>query len=317
MAVYTPVATETLAAFLSDFNVGTLTSAKGIAEGVENSNYLVATSGGRFILTLYEKRVDTDDLPYFLGLMTHLAQAGLPVPLPIANHEGAIIHQLAGRSACLIQFLDGLSVSHPTLGQIAATGTALARMRQATQNFNGRRDNDLSIAGWRRLASKIGDAADTLDPGLSYKIAQSITLLESQWPARLPQSVIHADLFPDNVLFAGAQISGIIDFYFACNDIAAYDLAVALNAWCFDDVGSMTLPDAIATMLAGYEQLVPLEERERAALPLLGAGAALRFLLTRTYDWLNTPPGSLVSRKDPLPYLRRLTWWLDHRHAFA
>ncbi|HEY4546561.1 MAG TPA: homoserine kinase [Pedomonas sp.] len=309
MAVYTHVPTEMLEAFLADFNIGHLLSAKGIAEGVENSNYLIETEQGRYILTLYEKRVKLEDLPYFLGLTGHLADAHLPVPRPIPNSRGETLHTLAGRPACLIEFLKGVSLTEPTAEHCRPVGAALARLHQAAASFPLSRPNDLSVDGWRRLAAAVRAEADTISPGLRSQIDNALADIGAAWPGNLPSGPIHADLFPDNVLVIDTEVTGLIDFYFAANDAWAYDVAVCLNAWCFSADGTSYRQDLTEAFLAGYESVRPLEPREREALPLLCQGAALRFLLTRAYDWLNTPADAIVTRKDPLAYSRRLAFF--------
>lgn len=311
MAVYTEVSDEELTDLLAQYDIGTLLSAKGIAEGVENSNYLIHTSGGFFILTLYEKRVQEADLPFFLGLMRHLADKGLTCPLPVAGRDGQALRRIAGRPAALITFLDGVSVKRPGPAHCAAAGEALARLHAAGRDFPLRRANALSLAGWQGLAAATRDRADTVSPGLGARIATALAALEAGWPEGLPTGVIHADLFTDNVFFIGPELSGIIDFYFACNDALAYDLAICLNAWCFEPDGSFNLTKGQA-MLAGYERVRRLTEAEVAALPVLCQGAALRFLLTRLNDWLDVPAGALVRPKDPLEYDRKLAF---HRRA--
>lgn len=310
MAVYTHVTSEQVQAFLSGFELGALTSFKGIAEGVENSNYLVVTTSDRFILTLYEKRVDAAELPFFLGLIDHLAHRGLPVPGPVADRTGALLHRLAGRPACLIHFVDGVSVTQPAAVHCHAVGRALAQIRGAAANYKGTRPNSLGPQGWQRLVRACADRLDDIAPGLEAQVSDALSAIGAAWPDTLAHSVIHADLFPDNVLFLGERISGLIDFYFACTDIAVYDLAIGLNAWAFDASGEHILADNAAAMMAGYQEVIPLSPAEQAALPLLCAGAALRFLLTRSYDWLNRSADALVTPKDPLAYQRRLTHYL-------
>ncbi|MBX6425982.1 MAG: homoserine kinase [Variibacter sp.] len=305
MAVYTDVQAEELADFLSNYDVGPLLSYKGIAEGVENSNYLVHTRRGYFILTLYEKRVDRDDLPFFIGLMEHLAQRGINCPQPVKNRDGEALGMLAGRPAALVTFLEGMWVRRPAAWHCAAVGEALARVHIAGADFPLVRKNALSVAGWRPLYERARSRADALQPGLCACIAAELDHLEGHWPRDLPTGVIHADLFPDNVFFLGDQLSGLIDFYFACNDMLAYDLAICLNAWCFEPDHAFNVTKGRA-MLQGYRRLRPLEAAELEALPLLCRGAALRFLLTRLVDWLEVPPGALVRPKDPLEYLRKL-----------
>jgi len=311
MAVYTQVPAEVLADFLKRYDVGTLRAAKGIAEGVENSNYLVDTSGAdgagaRFILTLYEKRVDVNDLPFFFALLDHLAQQGCPVPRFIPDRSGAVLQELCGRPACLIEFLSGVSVTEPTPAQARSAGAALGQLHRAAEGFPGTRANALGPGGWHRLAEACGAHLDDIAPGLHARVRDELTFLDAHWPEALDHIVIHADLFPDNVLMQGDAVGGLIDFYFSCTDIRAYDVAITHGAWCFSPDGRTFRPDVAHALIAGYGAAHGLTAAEYAALPILGRGAALRFLLTRAYDWINTPPGALVTRKDPLAYLRRL-----------
>ncbi|MBV9567658.1 MAG: homoserine kinase [Hyphomicrobiales bacterium] len=305
MAVYTEVADEELAAFVARFGIGELLAAKGIAEGVENSNYFIHTSDGFFILTLYEKRVNEVDLPFFLGLMEHLSAKGLVCPRPVKDRQGEALGRLAGRPAAIVTFLDGISVKRPSVAHCRALGEALARLHGGGADFAGVRRNALSVEGWRPLFESAAPRAETVRQGLARQIEEALTLLERNWPKDLPRGNIHADLFPDNVFFIGDEVSGLIDFYFACTDALAYDLAVCLNAWCFEPDGSFNLTKGQA-LLSGYRRLRALTREEIEALPLLARGAALRFLLTRLVDWLNVPPGALVKPKDPLEYLRKL-----------
>jgi homoserine kinase type II len=305
MAVYTEVPDDDLARFIDGYDLGGLLSCKGIAEGVENTNYLVRTERGPFILTLYEKRVNRDDLPFFLGLMEHLAGNGLSCPTPVHDRQGAILQELAGRPAAMVTFLDGVWIRRPRVEHCAAVGAALAQMHLAGRGFALRRENALGLKDWRPLYQRFRDRADEIAPSLRAVIEAELDHLEGHWPAAIPEGVIHADLFPDNVFFIQDRLSGLIDYYFACNDALAYDLATCLNAWCFETDNSFNLTKGRA-LLRAYDAARPLDDAERHALPLLARGSALRFLLTRAYDWINTPPDALVKRKDPLEYLRRL-----------
>ncbi|MGL4312868.1 MAG: homoserine kinase [Sphingomonas sp.] len=307
MAVYTQVSAEALADFLTRYDVGALVSAKGIAEGVENSNYLVDTSDDRFILTLYEKRVSATDLPFFLALLDHLAAKGLPVPPAIKDRTGTEIQQLCGRPACLIKFLPGVSVSHPTPAQARAAGGALGALHLAAADFAPTRANSMGAPSWQPLFDKCGDDLDRIAPGLHARSRPLLAETLAAWPteAALPIGAIHADLFPDNVLMLGDQVTGLIDFYFACTDFRAYDLAVMHSAWAFDASGDRFDPAVGAALVDGYRSMVTMTDAEVAALPLLARGACLRFFLSRAWDWLNTPADALVTRKDPLAYLRR------------
>ncbi len=305
MAVYTEVSAEEIESFVAEYGLGEVLSFKGIAEGVENSNYLLQTDQGSFILTLYEKRVDVADLPFFLGLMEHLAKRGISCPVPLHGRDGKALRRLCGRPAALISFLEGLWPRRVHTFHCAALGGALARMHLAGADFELRRENALSVTGWRPLLDSCRDRADEVLPGLAEALEKELTQLEAAWPSDLPAGVIHADLFPDNVFFRGERLTGLIDFYFACNDFFAYDLAICLNAWCFEQDNSFNVTKA-RMLLQSYRRERPFSEAELAALPLFARGSALRFLLTRLYDWLNHPAGAFVKPKDPLEYWKKL-----------
>jgi len=314
MAVYTDVSFEDLETLLADYDIGRPRSFKGIAEGVENSNFTLQTDRGAFILTLYEKRVHADDLPFFLGLMEHLAARGIACPLPVRSLSGQHWQLLNGRPAAILTFLDGVSLRRPDAAHCAAAGAALAELHAAGADFAIKRANALSVAGWRKLVDATLPHADDIQPGLADLISSAFRQVESSWPADLPAGVIHADLFPDNVLFMNGGVSGLIDFYFACNDAYAYDLAVMLNAWCFEQDGAFNLTKG-QSLIGAYQRHRRLDGRECAALPLLARGAALRFLLTRLYDWLNQDPNALVRPKDPREFAKRLRFHLGTKMA--
>ncbi|WP_054309022.1 homoserine kinase [Mesorhizobium sp. 1M-11] len=305
MAVYTDVGEGELAAFLKDYPAGELLSYKGIAEGTENSNFLLHTTAGSFILTLYEKRVEKADLPFFLGLMDHLAKKGISCPLPVQRHDGSMIGTLAGRPAVIITFLEGMWLRKPGVAHCREVGKALAELHLAGADFTMHRDNALAIDGWRKLWEASRARADEVEPGLAAEVDEDFADFERNWPKGLPAGIIHADLFPDNVFFLGEKLSGLIDFYFACDDFYAYDLATCLNAWCFEKDFSFNLTKGTA-LLAGYQSVRPLHATEREALPMLARGSALRFMLTRLYDWLTVPDSGLVIKRDPTEYIRRM-----------
>jgi homoserine kinase type II len=305
MAVYTEVSVEDLGAFLQPYDVGGLVSFRGIAEGVENSNYVLEAEKGRFILTLYEKRVNEDDLPFFLGLMEHLQRKGINCPLPVRARDGQMLHRLAGRPAALITFLNGVSYRRPTPLHCAELGATLAGLHLAQEGFALSRRNALGLAGWRPLYNLERERADHVSHALVELLDGELDFLEARWPATLPSGVIHADLFPNNVLFMGDRLTGVIDFYFACNDAFAYDLAICLNAWCFEADFSFNLTKGRA-MIAAYRQVRALSAAELDALPILCRGSAVRFLLTRLYDYLNVPEGALVKPHDPREYVKKL-----------
>ncbi|MEM1376765.1 MAG: homoserine kinase [Pseudomonadota bacterium] len=314
MAVYTDISNEDLATFLADYDVGDVLSYRGIAEGVENSNFMVHTSSANYILTLYEKRVNPNDLPFFLGLMNHLSAKGFSCPTPIKRKDGAVLGELAGRPAAMISFLEGVWVRQPTASNCEELGRALAQFHLAGEGFALERANSLTLKDWRPLWRECQSSGDGVDAYLANLTNEVLEGLEARWPSDLPSGVIHADAFPDNVFFIGDELSGMIDFYFACNDFLAYDIAVCLNAWCFERDHAFNLTKG-AALLAGYQSVRPLEQNERDALPTLALGAALRFMLTRLYDWVNTPEGSLVVKKDPQEYLRKMRFHKQVKNA--
>jgi homoserine kinase type II len=323
MAVYTEVTDEALRAFLADYDLGGLIAFRGIAEGVENSNYALRTERGDFILTLYEKRVDPAELPYFLGLMEHLAGRGLPCPTPVHGRDGAALRALCGRPAAICTFLEGVWPRRVRPEHLAPLGAALARLHAAGEGFAVVRPNALGPAGWAPLLDGCRERGNEVAPGLIAELDERLAAILAAWPApgALPMGQIHADLFPDNVFFLAdsdgrPRLSGLIDFYFACTDLLAYDVAVCLNAWCFEPDGSFNVTKARA-LVGAYAAIRPLSDAERAALPVLCRGAAIRFLLTRLYDWTHTPPGALVTRKDPLEYLRKLRFFAHATGAEA
>ncbi len=318
MAVYTEVSDEALAAFLTDYDIGAMVAFRGIAEGVENSNFSLRTTAGDFILTLYEKRVDPKELPWFLGLMEHLARHGVVCPRPVPGHDGIALRQLCGRYAAVTTFLPGIWPRRVRQQHCGPVGAALAALHLAGAGYQPTRPNALGPQGWRPLLERARDRADEVQPGLAAELDTDLAAILAGWPSGLPVGHIHADLFPDNVFFLDGQLSGLIDFYFAATDILAYDIAVCLNAWCFEPDFAFNVTKARA-LLSAYVNVRPLSAAERTMLPVLCQGAALRFLLTRLYDWLNTPAGALVTRKDPIEYLRRLRFHMaaTDEHAYG
>ena len=308
MAVYTHLTADDLAGLIAEYDVGELVSAKGIAEGVSNSNWLIETTSGRFILTMYEHRVEASDLPFFLGLLDHLSAKGSPVPRTIHDRAGSAFRTIDDKAIALIEFLPGVSIDTPLPSQARAVGEALAGIHMAAADFPGERANTMGLAAWRKLLGDCGQRLAEIDVGLPDMIARELDFLDSEWPTELPRSVIHADLFPDNVLMLGNSVSGLIDFYFACTDIMAYDLAVTHAAWCFAADGSY-IPAIGSALVEGYNARRPLPREARAALPVLARGACMRFLASRAYDWLHTPADALVTRKDPMIFARRLSFY--------
>lgn len=310
MAVYTEIDDDALLDFMAAYDLGEVLSCKGIAEGIENSNFLVATTQGPYILTLYEKRVDPADLPFFLGYMDHLATQGIPCPTPVKTGDGHVLRELSDRPAALITFLPGMWPKRPTPDHCAGVGEGLARLHLAGEGFELSRSNALGVSSWRALLESCNKDTDSVQDGLGDRLNDVLAGMERDWPTGLPSGLIHADLFPDNVFFRHGHLSGIIDFYFACKDALSYDIGICLNAWCFEPDLSFNVTKA-RRLLQGYQRVRALEEREIVALPLLAQGAAMRFLLTRLYDWVNTPEDAFVTPKAPMEYVKKLEFHLS------
>jgi homoserine kinase type II len=311
MAVYTQVNADQVKAFIANYDIGPLETYVGIADGVENTNYLLFTGSGRYILTLYEKRVEEADLPFFLDLMDHLSDRGIPCPVPVHDRVGNALSRLAGRPAALVTFLEGVARSRIEPGHCRSVGRALARLHSASSDFGESRPNGLSLGAWEQTLLQSEARLEKYDAGLYQEVRDDFLHIAGAWPESLPKGVIHADLFPDNVFFKDGEVSGLIDFYFACNDLFAYDLAICINAWCFERDADFNITKAGA-LLKGYEEVRKLSSGEIAALPVLCAGSAMRFLFTRLVDWDTTPASAMVRPKDPAEYLGRLRF---HRAA--
>ena len=305
MAVYTTIDDDDIAALLDRYEIGNLLSLAGIAEGVENSNFILRTDKDTYILTLYEKRTNEADLPFFMDLKGHLAQAGINCPLPIADKNGEILQRIAGKPGALFSFLDGVSYRNPTPDHCHNLGKILAQMHEKVADFTGHRANALGPDSWSDLLSNIDHDPADLPSGLRAQTTEIVQEITQQWPRNLPKGIIHADLFPNNVMFVGDDITGVIDFYFACHDLLSYDLAICLNSWCFERDGSFNITKSSA-LLAGYQSVRPLQDDEIDALPILCTGAAVRFFLTRLYDWIHTPPTALVKPHDPMEYWSKI-----------
>lgn len=307
MAVYTRVNEDELSQFLKHYDLGEATSFSGITEGVENSNYRLTTTKGQYILTLYEKRVDPDDLPFFINLMTHMADHGINCPMPVADHDDLVLKNLNDRACAIFTFLDGTSNTTPPAARCYSAGQILAKMHLAGLEFDGKRANALDHNAWSPLLADCGDGAPDLPSDIISKAQTRLDATLDAWPKNLPSGVIHADLFPDNALFVGNDVTGIIDFYFACIDYLAYDLSIMMNAWCFEPDGSFNITKS-RELIRGYQSVRPLSQDELDAIPVLCRGAAMRFFLTRLYDWINTPKDAQVRPHDPMAYWSRLNF---------
>ena len=272
----------------------------------------------RYILTVYEQRVDVAELPFFMDLTTHLAVRGVPCARAVSALSGKVILPLAGKSAALIYFLEGKGNPDITPAHLTQLGTLCAQMHLAAHSFGGSRRNALGLGGWQRLYERFAQRADEICEGLSEEVAAELEFLRANWPCDLPAGVVHTDLFPDNVFFdekaKTPTISGVIDFYFACHDLWAYDLLIAMNAWCFD-AQFQFVPERAKALFVAYQQERSLTEEECEMLPVLARGAAMRFLVTRCYDWLNRPEGALVTPKNPMEYVAKLRFHQQVKNA--
>jgi len=311
MAVYTPLTDAEIRAHVESYPVGGLHRWHGITEGIDNTNFLLETESGRYILTLFERRVKREELPYYIGLMAHLEAKGIHCPKPVADKSGQMFRDIKGKPAVILTFLHGEGVHEVQTAHLPLVGELAARMHLAAQDFPMQRANTMSFDAWRALIDVIAPHADRILPGLAGLVGEEFQYLSSHWPAGLPAGAVHGDLFPDNVFFVpigGApSVSGVIDFYFACNEFWMYDLAICLCAWCFDAAHQFQ-PERASAMFEAYGKIRPVTAAEKQALPTLARGAALRFLLTRAHDLLFTPEGADVQPKDPLEYAQKLKW---------
>ncbi|MFA4938988.1 homoserine kinase [Brevundimonas sp.] len=308
MAVFTPVSLAQARGFLAGYDIGEVVELTAIAEGVENTNYRLDTTQGRFVLTLFEGRTDEASLPFCLGLTAHLASRGFACPTPIENRAGDWLGRLNGRAAAVIEWKTGAWLRSPSAADQAAAGAVLARLHLMAADFELGRDNPVGPAMWRRLADRCAAAASGEDRVLLDRVEAALARLGDPFTDDLPGGAIHADYFPDNILFEDGAVSAVIDFYFGCTGAFAYDLAIALSAWGFDAEGR-AVPEALAAFRRGYETVRPLSAAERAALPRLGEAAALRFTVTRLHDRIFHDPANLVTPKDPAVFLRRMDHW--------
>lgn len=316
MAVYTQLSKADIEGLLAQYNIGTLVSFEPIAEGVTNTNYLVVTSQNKFILTLFEKHFELSELPYFTALMEWWHARGISCPQPIMGKSGRTLCALKEKPALIVSFLDGGGVKNILPEHMLQLGELVARMHITGIDFPYVRENKLSVKGWETIIDEIIERADEIEPELKKLISEEYNYLSEHWPSDLPRGPIHSDLFPDNVFFnkpfgGKPVLSGVIDFYFSCNDFWAYDLAIIINAWCFDERHRL-VKERVQALLAGYNDIRPISVEEDAAFALLLRGASLRFLLTRSYDWLNRVEGALVNVKDPLEYAQKLRF---HQHG--
>lgn len=305
MAVYTNITEEQLEELLNQYSIGCPKALHKITKGIENSNFILETTLGKYILTIYEKRIDTSDLPFFLQLKQYLAQQQFPCPEPIKTTDDQLIVTVASKPAAIISFLTGKEIFQVRTIHCYEVGKALALLHQQSQGFSMQRANDFGLNRWQIMTESLACNADRLHPGLKDFLLQEMDYLQTNWPTELPTGIIHADLFPDNVFFTNNQFSGMIDFYFACNDLLAFDIAICLNAWCYEPNGEFNITKS-QQLIAGYQQHRPLSSEELAALPILASGAAMRFLLTRLNDWIYPSENALVVPKDPMEYYHKL-----------
>ena len=308
MAVYTKLSEGNLKDILSNYNLGKLDNFKGIEEGIENTNYFLSVDKKKYILTVYEKRVKTKDLPFFSELMTTLNESNFKCPVPITNNNKKVITEFNNKKLMIVTFLEGKAKSNLSPNNCKSVGIEVAKMHEITKNFNIKRQNDLSINSWRNLFDSVKGQCSKIHSDLPRLIEENLKDVEKNWPKNLPQGIIHADLFHDNIFFEKEKFSGIIDFYFSCNDFFAFEIAICFNALCFDGVKenlSFNVTKA-KNFIEGYSSIRKLTEAEKDSIKVLSQGAALRFLLTRVFDALNTVEGAIVKVKDPIEYLKRL-----------
>tara|TARA_Y100000590_G_C15712081_1_gene1010629 strand:- start:248 stop:1216 length:969 start_codon:yes stop_codon:yes gene_type:complete len=308
MAVYTKLSENELKDFFSKYNLGKVVNYKGIKEGIENTNYFIKTEKGKYILTLYEKRVEEKDLPFFISLMKNLFDKKFPSPEPIINRNGNYISEISKKKAAVVSFLEGSAKKILNPNDCYEIGTNTAKLHLITKDLTGRRKNKLSIDSWRKIYNKVKNDCSKISANLPKIIEKNLYEIEKNWPKNIPSGIIHADLFPDNIFFKNNKLSGIIDYYFSCYDFYAFEIAICLNALCFEGKNenlSFNVTKA-KKFIDGYSNIRKLTEEEKKSLKVLCQGAAIRFLLTRVFDYLNLTEGAIVKIKDPMEYLKRL-----------
>jgi len=308
MAVYTKLSEAELKEFFSKYNLGKLLNYKGIKEGIENTNYFTETEKGKFILTIYEKRVEEKDLPFFMSLMRNLYDKNFPSPEPIINRNGSYISEILKKKASIVSFIEGKSKTNLDPDDCYQVGIYTAKLHLVTKNLTGKRENKLSVKSWRDLYNKVKNDCSKIQKNLPKIIEKNLSGIEKNWPKDIPAGIIHADLFPDNIFFKNNKLSGIIDYYFSCYDFYAFEIAICLNALCFEGKNenlSFNVTKA-KKFIDGYSSIKKLTEKEKDSLKILCKGAAIRFLLTRVFDYLNLIEGAIVKIKDPIEYLKRL-----------
>ena len=306
MAVYTHVSEEELDIFLKDYQIGKLVEFQGTSEGVENTNYKIITDTGPYILTLYENRVEKKDIPFFLEYMFHLSSNKINCPLPLKNKDNSLFSELNGKPSSILTFLEGTSTNNVTPEQAFELGSVLAKIHLMSSNLNIKRDNPLDINSFENLISNCYQNAQEFSIDLEKEVIKEYERIKNNWPNDIPKGIIHADLFPDNILFKENKISGVIDFSFSCNDFLSYDLSICINAWCFRDDGfDIKLSK---NLISGYQSIRRLEEEEISNLPILCSGSALRFLLTRLNDWKKNEGDVVVTPKNPIDFMKILNF---------
>ena len=308
MAIYTKLSERNLKDFFLKYDLGKLLNYKGIEEGIENTNYFIQTNKGKFILTLYEKRVEEKDLPFFMGLMRNLFDANFPSPEPMINKNGNYITEISGKKAAVVSFLEGSAKKNLNPEDCYKVGVLTAKLHLTTKNLVQKRENKLSVDSWRKIYEKVRNDCSKIHPNLTNTIEKNLDEIEKNWPKNIPSGIIHADLFPDNIFFKNNKLTGIIDFYFSCYDCYVFEIAICLNALCFEGFKenlSFNVTKA-KKFIDGYSSVRKLTEIEKKSLKIFCQGAAMRFLLTRVFDYLNLTKGALVKIKDPVEYLKRL-----------
>jgi homoserine kinase type II len=308
MAVYTKLNKENIEEILSNYSIGNLKEFRGIEEGIENTNYFLLVDNNKYILTIYEKRVKEKDLPFFSQLMSDLDKSGFKCPVPIESNNKKTIINYKNKNLMIVSFLEGKAKNILSPENCKSVGQEVAKMHEITKNFNIKRENNLSVNSWRNIFDQIKDKCVYIHKDLPLLIESNLKDVEKNWPKNLPTGIIHADLFSDNIFFDNNNLSGIIDFYFSCNDFYALEIAICFNALCFDGQKnnlSFNVTKAI-NFMNGYNQFRKLNNDEKKCIKVLSQGSALRFLLTRVFDSLNTVEGAIVKVKDPMEYLVRL-----------
>ena len=308
MAIYTKISENDVVSIEKKFNLGKIISCKGIKKGIENTNYLVRTKNNKYILTIFEKRVKKRDVPFFMSLMDKLNNHNINCPKPQKSKAGNYSINIKNKPASIVSFVEGKDKNKLKIKDCYEIGKNVAKLHITSKKIKLHRKNSMSLKKWPKILNKIDNRSRIINSNLNYLMKEALLEVKNKWPKNLPSGIIHGDLFIDNIFFNKNKFHGYIDFYFACNDFLMYEIAICINALCFDKKNGKFIfnKKKSKNLIKGYSKIRKLSQREKKSLNILCKGAALRYLLTRTYDYLNTPKSAIIKIKDPKEYIQKL-----------